>query len=143
MCSQGIKRKGMAFPNQIQVGFAGLEENLNLPPFPYMRMISSGVRLMSVQIKAIQSFFLFLLRTQTIRAGIFCSLPTITSTERRYLLRPLRFLQMPKSFWRERSSPLNSYRILELFLIMAMESSPRDLIVMICEGLENQLSNST
>lgn len=49
--------------------------------FPYIRMISSSERAGFVQIRAIQSFLLLLFRTQTIRAGIFCSLPTITSTE--------------------------------------------------------------
>ena len=45
-------------------------------------MISSSVSSGLVQINAIQSLLFFLLRTQTILAGTFWSLPTMTFTER-------------------------------------------------------------
>ena len=59
-------------------------------------MISSSDKDVSVHMIANQSFLLDRLRTQTILAGIDGSslvpLPTFTSTERRYLERPQRFL---------------------------------------------------
>ena len=68
-------------------------------------VLTSSERSGFVQIKAIQSFLFFLLRTQTIFAGIFWSFPTMTSTESRYLLRPRRFLQIPKISLIESRSP--------------------------------------
>ena len=91
VCGQRIIRQAVAFCNQLQVGLTGLEKHLDLPAF--------------LQIKAIQSFLFFLWRTQTIFAGIFCSFPTVTFTESRYLLRPRRFLQMPKIFLMESCFP--------------------------------------
>lgn len=63
----------------------------------YINMIFSSERVGFVQIMAIQCILFYLMRTHTIIAGIFRSIPTIFFTESKYLLRSRCFYRCQKS----------------------------------------------
>lgn len=141
MCCQCIIGKTATLSNQIQVGFAGLEEYFNLPSFS---IDSNDLFFGKIRVCADKGNPILLIPIVADTYDFCRNFLVLTDYDfdrKRIFAASSAFLQMPKILLIESCFPSYSERILELFLIIAMALRPRFFAAISCAGVENQVSN--